>query len=38
MGVFDTGRLLTGALLGLLILMLGVLVFNKAQKDSVDTI
>ena len=38
MGVFDGARLISGAALGLIILTLGILVFNKAQRDSVDTI
>jgi lipopolysaccharide transport system permease protein len=38
MGVFSPERLLFGGLAAFLVLAAGVLVFNKAQRDSVDTI
>ncbi len=38
MGVFAPERLIAGGIAGLFALATGVLVFNKAQRDSVDTI
>jgi lipopolysaccharide transport system permease protein len=38
MGIYSPERLLAGGLAALLVLSAGVLVFNKAQRDSVDTI
>ncbi len=37
-GNFSPSRLVSGFCFGVLILSLGILVFNKAQRDSVDTI